>query len=45
MIAAAYLVTSLPLEALRWIVLAVVAYASLTLLRAGLQRGAAGLER
>ncbi len=44
-IAAVYLVTSLPLEALRWIVLAVVAYASLTLLRAGLQRGAAGLER
>ncbi|HXI30710.1 MAG TPA: sulfite exporter TauE/SafE family protein [Vicinamibacterales bacterium] len=44
-IAAVYLVTSLPLEALRWIVLAVVAYASLTLLRAGLPRGAAGLER
>jgi len=44
-IAAVYLVTSLPLEALQWIVLAVVAYASLTLLRAGLQRGATGLEQ
>ena len=43
-IAAVYLVTSLPLEALRWIVLVVVAYASLTLLRAGTRRGAAALE-
>jgi len=39
-IAAVYLVTSLRLEALRWMVLAVVAYASLTLLRAATQRDA-----
>jgi uncharacterized membrane protein YfcA len=36
-IAAVWLVRSLPLEALRWLVLAVVAYASATLLRAGMQ--------
>ena len=34
---AVWIVTSLPLEALRWIVLAVVAYASATLLRAGMR--------
>lgn len=39
-IAAVYLVTSLRLEALRWMVLAVVAYASLTLLRAATRRDA-----
>ena len=34
---AVWLVQSLPLEALRWLVLAVVVYASVTLLRAGMQ--------
>jgi uncharacterized membrane protein YfcA len=37
-IVAAWLVQSLPLEALRWLVLVVVAYAALTLLRAGLRK-------
>ena len=36
-IVAAWLVRSLPLEVLRWLVVAVVAYASATLLRAGLK--------
>ena len=36
-IVAAWLVQSLPLGALRWLVLIVVAYASATLLRAGLR--------
>ena len=36
-IVAAWLVQSLPLEALRWLVLVVVAYAAVTLLRAGLR--------
>jgi uncharacterized membrane protein YfcA len=36
-IVAAWLVRSLPLDALRWLVLVVVAYASVTLLRAGLR--------
>ena len=35
-VVAAWLVQSLPLDALRWLVLAVVAYASTTLLKAGL---------
>ncbi|MGH9221537.1 MAG: sulfite exporter TauE/SafE family protein [Vicinamibacterales bacterium] len=39
-IVAAWIVTSIPLEALRWIVLVVVAYASATLLRAGLRPNA-----
>jgi uncharacterized membrane protein YfcA len=34
-IVAAWLVQSLPLEALRWLVLVVVSYAAITLLRAG----------
>ena len=38
-IVAAWLVQSLPLGALRWLVLVVVAYASVTLLRAGLRPG------
>ena len=37
MIVAAWLVQSLPLDALRWLVLVVVTYASVTLLRAGLR--------
>ena len=41
-IVAAWLVQSLPLEALRWLVLVVVAYAAVTLLRAGL-RGSASV--
>jgi uncharacterized membrane protein YfcA len=36
---AVWLVKSLPLGALRWLVLVVVAYASATLLRAGIRRG------
>jgi uncharacterized membrane protein YfcA len=40
-IVAAWLVQSLPLGALRWLVLVVVTYAALTLLRAGLQNEAA----
>ena len=36
-IVAVWIVTSLPLEALRWIVLVVVVYASATLLRAGMR--------
>jgi len=36
-IVAVWLVTSLPLEALRWLVLVVVFYASVTLLRAGIR--------
>ena len=39
-IVAAWLVQSLPLGALRWLVLVVVTYASATLLRAGLRGGA-----
>ncbi len=38
-IVAAWLVQSLPLEALRWLVLVVVTYASVTLLRAGMAGG------
>jgi uncharacterized membrane protein YfcA len=38
-IVAAWLVQSLPLGALRWLVLVVVAYAAVTLLRAGLRPG------
>ncbi len=38
-IVAVWIVTSLPLEALRWIVLVVVAYAAATLLRAGARGG------
>ena len=38
-IVAAWLVQSLPLGALRWLVLVVVAYAAITLLRAGLRGG------
>ena len=37
-IVAAWLVQSLPLEALRWLVLVVVVYASMTLLRAGIPK-------
>jgi uncharacterized membrane protein YfcA len=37
-IIAAWLVQSLPLEALRWLVLVVVSYAAITLLRAGWRR-------
>jgi uncharacterized membrane protein YfcA len=40
-IVAVWLVTSLPLAALRWLVLVVIAYASATLLRAGIRSGAA----
>jgi uncharacterized membrane protein YfcA len=40
-IVAAWLVQSLPLQALRWLVLIVVAYAAVTLLWAGLRGGAA----
>jgi uncharacterized membrane protein YfcA len=40
-IAAAWLVQSMPLEALRWLVLAVVVYAAVTLLRAGFRDGPA----
>jgi uncharacterized membrane protein YfcA len=36
-IVAAWLVQSLPLDALRWLVLAVVGYAAITLLRSGLR--------
>jgi len=43
-IAAVWLVKSLPLDALRWLVLAVVAYASATLLKAGMQSGAIKLS-
>lgn len=39
-IVAAWLVQSLPLGALRWLVLVIVGYASATLLRAGLREGA-----
>ncbi len=39
-IVAVWLVKSLPLGALRWLVLAVVVYVSVTLLRAGIRRGA-----
>ena len=39
-IVAVWLVKSLPLGALRWLVLVVVAYASATLLRAGIRSGA-----
>jgi uncharacterized membrane protein YfcA len=39
-IAAVWLVTSLPLQALRWLVLVVIVYASVTLLRAGGGRSA-----
>ena len=39
-IVAAWVVQSLPLEALRWLVLIVVAYASITLLRSGLRPAA-----
>ena len=42
-IVAAWLVQSLPLEALRWLVLVVVVYASMTLLRAGIPKPAAAL--
>ena len=38
-IVAAWLVQSLPLDALRWLVLVVVSYAAVTLLRAGLSSG------
>jgi uncharacterized membrane protein YfcA len=38
-IIAAWLVQSLPLDALRWLVLVVVTYAAITLLRAGLRAG------
>jgi uncharacterized membrane protein YfcA len=41
-IVAVWLVKSLPLEALRWLVLVVVAYAAATLLRAGIRSGATG---
>ena len=41
-IVAVWLVKSLPLGALRWLVLVVVAYASATLLRAGIRSGAPG---
>jgi uncharacterized membrane protein YfcA len=41
-IVAVWLVKSLPLEALRWLVLAVVAYASATLLNAGIRSRATG---
>jgi uncharacterized membrane protein YfcA len=44
-IVAAWLVQSLPLEALRWLVLAVVTYAALTLLRAGLTHEATAPPR
>jgi uncharacterized membrane protein YfcA len=40
-IVAAWLVQSLPLEALRWLVLVIVGYAAATLLKAGLTSGAA----
>jgi uncharacterized membrane protein YfcA len=43
-IVAAWLVQSLPLGALRWLVLVVVGYASVSLLRAGLQRAPAVLQ-
>jgi uncharacterized membrane protein YfcA len=43
-IVAVWLVKSLPLEALRWLVLAVVAYASATLLNAGIRSGATGSQ-
>jgi uncharacterized membrane protein YfcA len=39
-VVAVWLVTSLPLEAVRWLVLIVVVYASVTLLRAGIRSGA-----
>jgi uncharacterized membrane protein YfcA len=38
-VVAAWLVQSLPLDALRWIVLVVVAYTAVTLMRAGLAVG------
>jgi uncharacterized membrane protein YfcA len=41
---AVWLVKSLPLGALRWLVLVVVAYASSTLLRAGMRSGATGTQ-
>jgi uncharacterized membrane protein YfcA len=41
-VVAVWLVKSLPLGALRWLVLVVVGYASATLLRAGMRSGAAG---
>lgn len=41
-IVAVWLVKSLPLGSLRWLVLVVVAYASATLLRAGIRSGATG---
>ena len=41
-VVAVWLVKSLPLGALRWLVLVVVAYASVTLLRAGMRGGATG---
>jgi hypothetical protein len=37
-VVAVWLVESLPLGALRWLVLVVVVYASVTLLRAGIRR-------
>jgi len=40
---AVWVVKSLPLEALRVLVLAVVVYASVTLLRSGLDRGQPGV--
>jgi uncharacterized membrane protein YfcA len=43
-VVAAWLVKSLPLEALRWLVLVVVTYASVTLLRAGSSRSAPAVE-
>jgi uncharacterized membrane protein YfcA len=44
-ILAATVVKSLPLGALRWLVVAVVAYASVTLLRAGLEKASAAERR
>ena len=44
-IVAAWLVRSLPLDALRWLVLAVVSYAAVTLLRAGLRNGITERQR
>jgi uncharacterized membrane protein YfcA len=43
-IVAVWLVKSLPLAALRWLVLAVIAYASATLLRAGIRNGATATD-
>ena len=43
-VVAAWLVKSLPLEALRWLVLVVATYAAVTLLRAGISRSAPTFE-